>query len=346
MTETELIRYWAYLCESEDRLDYNQFIMLNEGWKRPSEVEKLRIGEVIQKLLDKVLTDKSDDGNIIKLAQLSNTLLKKPEQFTSKYSVCDVHEKKKPYDIVVQCLDGNIITEGRIEDKSTEQSSMFEKSLRFKTRRKSGKISGVNFESVSLEDFNAESDMQNWISMYSQVTSDIKRQLNRRFRELIDDYDYRIQKNGVPSNAKMISFGDDTGLGFVSQVMDKSIRHIGSLTEPFDFPIGMLCSHFQHTHYLHIGSWFYKFSENNPLNLVNEDDSEIKTVQDVFEKAKATFEIEKRKRRYSLVLHVYNLSRIGDDLDHIKIRNGTEKKNIPESENDLGTMTLDDLVHS
>ena len=301
------------------------------GGSTPRSVEEERLTCIVDELLT----------NTLKNARRVKWVATSPKQIESGFIVCDVHKRQKPYDIVVQWVkDGELCT-ARIEDKSTEQSSMFEKTLRFSFKRQSSEISGIDFSEINSATEQSSKDLQNWKRMFSSVSPTVKRQLNQRIRYIISEYN-RLLDSGRKAEGHQKQFSNDSSL-FYTRIMDKVLGKMDwTLTEPFDFTVDMICEHFTGTHYLSIGGLFLRFDDSNPLELVDDNGYAPPKVEDIFKHAKATFQIKRRDSRYALVLHVYGLVYQKSGLSHYHTENNGGNRHYSAKEN---SMTLDELVH-
>ena len=327
--------------------------MVDEGGgTAPGKIEEARLKYVMDELLTNTLTN----------ARRGRQEVTSAKQIGYGVIVCDVHKQQKPYDIVVQWVKNGELRTARIEDKSTEQSSMFEKVFQFTFKRRSNEISGIDFSKINSATEQSPQDIQNWNTMFSSVSSEVKRQLNKSIRDIISNYNNLVSSYETSGGTEM-RFGDDSFGTFNKDVMDKVIKGIDStLTEPFDFSIDMLCRHYKETDYLHIGSSFLRFSDDNPLNLKmvpkqkpnQKQKSEARPpskVDEIFKNAKAKFQIRKRKGQYVIILHVYGLVRREDELSQmrsdIEADNSTNSDSVVESDDDgsESSFTLDELIH-
>jgi hypothetical protein len=271
-----------------------------------------------------------------------------PKEIGSGYIVCDVHKQRKPYDIVIQWVENGKLRTARIEDKSTEQSSVFEKTLQFTLDRRTKYIQGIKFGKANLEATQSDEDAEYWDRMFSVIPSNVKKELDEGVAKLIADYNSKLKTAETP-NAPQMQLGDDSSMTFHAEIMDEVVKSMkSSLTKPFTFTIDMICQHFDGTHYLHIGNSFYKFQDYNPLRL-KKDDGMLDKVDKIFQQAKATFQIKKREKRYSIILHVYDLIEKEDSLSHVVMDEDMDDGYGEVKESDgveiENTMTLDELMH-
>jgi hypothetical protein len=82
---------------------------------------------------------------------------------------------------------------------------------------------------------------------------------------------------------------------------------------------------------------------------LKKDDGMLDKVDKIFQQAKATFQIKKREKRYSIILHVYDLIEKEDSLSHVVMDEDMDDGYGEVKESDgveiENTMTLDELMH-
>ena len=242
-------------------------------------------------------------------------LLKTKEEFDGyKYAVIDVEGQNKPYDIIVQYLHGDSIERAYLQVKTSQGSSMLQKTLDFQITQDTNGNYQIGLNQANNRHLKTPEERQFWSAIETVLSDTTKLEIERNIEKILIAYDekyadiqrrYKDRFQTWLDDKPKIQFGNRQ---FVKDILDEIISKTSkAVSSPFSIDIEHYIQWLNNVDYIQIGNYLFLVSDKNPLHLKGPNGADIPSLNSSYASTTVNFTIGKGNSIRPLYIHGYGI---------------------------------------